>query len=212
MLRNHRIRAAVVLAGIVAALFATPSTSLFTGFDGNPASSATDAVTFDENPATDATDAIPQDMRKQPYVRHRSTVAANASTNATGDVEQHTATAVNDHLRYRPGRSFDNVFVRQEARSNVRQRCRTDGSCRQDAQSDINQSADIPIKSRFTNVFVTQDAATRFDQHCRARGTCEQTADSRFNQDTDFSGSHWSSNGFVTRRQTEHLDRSATDR
>lgn len=208
MARKNRVHAVLVLAGITA-VFAVPSTSVFTGFDGNPAGAATDAVTFDENPAADATSAVPERRNERPRIRQQSNVSANASTRADGNVDatQRTSAQVNDHLAYRPQRSFDNIFVRQDARTDIRQRCRVGGSCTQRARSDINQSADIPIQGRFTNVFVTQDAAARFDQDCRARGTCDQGTDSRFNQQTDFTGSHWSSNGFANRRRGTYTSR-----
>lgn len=213
MTGKNGIRAMIVLTLITAGLFAVPSTSLFTGFTENPADAAEDAVTFDGNPADAAVDAAPRDMYEQPRIHQRSRVSANASTNATGDVDasQRTATGVDDHLSYRPRRSFDNIFVRQDARSSVRQNCRVGGSCRQQARTDINQSADIAIQGRFTNVFLTQDAEARFQQHCRA-DDCAQTADSDISQRADFTGSHWSSNGFVARRQAEYRTQSTGDR
>ncbi len=213
MIRKNRIIAAVTLAAIAAGILTAPSTSMFTGFDENPASSAETSVEFDGNPAADATTAVPQQRHDRPRVHQQSTVSANASTRGSGDVDatQNTSTLIDDRLDYRPQQEFDNVFVQQEARSDIRQDCRVDGSCAQRAQADINQYADVDIQGRFTNVFLTQDAASEFEQNCRADGTCDQETDSAINQQSDFGG-HWSSNGFVTRNQEETWTRTAADR
>jgi hypothetical protein len=180
---------------------------MFTGFDENPAVSADTSVEFDENPAADA---VPQ-QRERPRIHQRSAVSSNASTNASGDASQRTTAGINDHLAYQPQNDFDNIYIRQEAQSRIRQDCRVDGSCTQRARSDINQSADIDIQGRFTNVFLTQEAAADFEQHCRANGTCNQDTDSDINQQSEFGG-HWSSNGFVTRDREETWTRTAGHR
>lgn len=190
----------------LATLLLTPATSLFSGFDDNPASGALqtqDSVMFDDNPAANAVDAVPRSRRESPRIEQRTRVSANASTNATGDVTQNTSTTVNDRLQYRPQRSFDNVFVTQDAQTRINQDCRSGESCRQHAESDINQRADINLDSRFTNVFVTQNADSRINQDCRAREDCDQTADQRFNQDANIDG-HWSSNGFANSYRHGH--------
>lgn len=203
MPKNHRYALIVSLIGFMVLL--SPATSLFTGFDDNPASGALraeEAVTFDGNPAADARDAVPHSFREQRHIRQHTTVTANASTEATGNVTQNTSTSIDDRLQYRPQRSFDNVFITQDAQTRISQDCRVSDSCQQYADSDIRQRADINLDSPFTNVFLTQDADARISQDCRAGRDCRQDADQRIGQAADIGG-HWSSNGFTNSYQEE---------
>lgn len=197
--KNKIFLLAVVMA--IAVLLVTPTTSLFTGFDDNPAARAAETdARFDGNPAVGATKAVPQYMREDTRIRQRTTVSANASANATGDahVRQDTSTRVDDTVHYRSDRKFDNVFITQEARSQIRQDCRNkNGSCTQNATSDIRQRTDAR-PGRFSNVFVTQDAQSDINQNCRAR-ECNQYDETTIQQEVDVAGDRWSSNGFVNR-------------
>lgn len=195
----------------ITGLLAVPASSVFTGFDKNPAAGALDLednTMFDSNPAAQAQNAVPQHTRRRPRVQQRSEVSANATTRSEGnvDAQQNTQTGINDHLNYRTQQNHGNIYLDQDAVSRIVQDCQVDGTCKQNASSDIRQGADIRIDGRFTNVFLSQDAKSYIQQHCEAGERCLQGTDSNIQQDADFEN-HWSSNGFVTRDQRHVVER-----
>lgn len=192
----------LTVLGIAAGAVAVTGSPLFTGFDDNPAAGAVQEDTmftgFDDNPAAAAVDAVPRYMREEPRIQQRTRVAANATTTGNTSAQQQTNTTINDTVDYTLNRDFDNVYITQDARSDIRQECRVTGSCAQAADSRIDQDANVRIDGRHSNVFVRQRADSTVDQDCTADDGCDQEADQDINQRTNFDTAQ-GSNGFTTR-------------